>query len=239
MTRKKKSLIAVFVAAAATSLNAAAHTVWLETVAGHPDEFRVRFGGHAGKLESYAPEKLKSVDAKDTQGKPLSIEKTIDADGVVLHVDGRPALIAMHFDNGIFSYAGSGRSIEKPMNEVPGATRATYAVKYHKTIVAWSTLATTPLGQPFEVLPLDATAPRADVPLRVQVLRDGKPVAGVKLGRGEEGSANDPVTDDRGIAAFTPVKGFNKLWAGKRYAVGDDPRYTELSYEYLLGFTAD
>jgi nickel transport protein len=144
----------------------------------------------------------------------------------------------MHFDNGIHSRPPSGPSIEKPMNEVPGATRATYAVKYHKTIVEWSPLVTKTIGQPFEVVALDAAAPVAGKPVRVRVLQDGKPVPGVKLGRGEEGAANDPVTDADGIASFVPRSGFNKLWAGKRVPVSGNPKYSELSYEYLFGFDA-
>ena len=87
-------------------------------------------------------------------------------------------------------------------------------------------------------MPLDATHAAAGKPLRVRVLQDGKPVAGVKLGRGEEGTANDPVTDAEGVAAFMPRGGFNKLWAGKRIPVPGNPKYTELSYEYSFGFNA-
>ena len=219
--------------------SAVAHTVWLEPAKEHPGEYRVVFGGHAGKVEPYNPEKLKAIDALDASGKKLKVTRSVDASGARLHIDGTPALIAMHFDNGIHTRTAEGPSVEKPMNEVPGATRATYAVKHHKTIVYWSSLATKALGQPFEVVPLDATTPVAGKPLRVKVLQDGKPIAGVKLGRGEEGKPNDPVTDAEGIAAFVPEKGFNKLWAGERIPQNDNPKYSELSYEYLLGFNAD
>jgi hypothetical protein len=60
----------------------------------------------------------------------------------------------------------------------------------------------------------------------------------VKLGRGEEGTANDPVTDAEGVASFVPAIGFNRLWAGKRIPVSGNPDYTELSYEYSFGFYA-
>lgn len=218
--------------------SALAHTVWLEPAAQGEGDYRVMFGGHAGKVQSYDPHKLKEVAATDPQGKSLKVSRRITADGVLLDVEGAPALIAMHFDNGIHSRPPTGPSVEKPMSEVPGATRATYAVKYHKTVVDWSPLVTRPIGQPFEVVALDATTPVADKPLRVRVLQDGKPVAGVKLGRGEEGTASDPVTDADGVAAFVPAKGFNRLWAGKRIAVSGNPQYTELSYEYSFGFVA-
>jgi nickel transport protein len=218
--------------------NAFAHTVWLEPVEKSATDYRVLFGGHAGKLEKYDPQKLKSVEATDKQGKKLTVTQQVSADGIRLHVDGTPALIAMHFDNGIHSRPAAGPSVEKPMNEVPDATRATYAVKYSKIIVDWSARTTKAIRQPFEVVPLDATPPAQGKPMRVQVLHEGKPVSGVKLGRGEEGTAQDPVTDAQGIAAFVPQSGFNKLWAGKRIAVSGNPQYTELSYEYLLAFDA-
>jgi nickel transport protein len=225
-------------AALAFTATSLAHTVWLETIEGTPGEYRVTFGGHAGKLEPYRPEKLKTIDVVDAQGKQLAVKRSVGGDGIRLQVDGAPALISMYFDNGIHTRTQDGPSIEKPMNEVPGATRATNALKYHKTIVQWSPLVTQAIKQPFEVVPLDATQPVAGKPFRVQVFQDGKPVPGVRLGKGEEGTATDPVTDGQGIAAFVPQKGFNKLWAGKRTQVANNPKYTELSYEYLLGFNA-
>ena len=217
---------------------AVAHTVWLESVPQSKSDYQVLFGGHAGKLETYQPEKIKQIDAVDKQGKKLNVKQDLAADGVRLHVDGSPALISMHFDNGIHSRPATGPSVEKPMNEVPSATRATYAVKYHKTVVDWAPLVTKTIGQPFEVVPLSAQQPVVDQPFRIRVLQDGKPVAGVKLGHGEEGTASDPVTDAEGIAAFVPKKGFNRLWVGKRIAVTGNPKYTELSYEYSFGFDA-
>jgi len=217
---------------------ALAHTVWLEPVAQSAGDYRVFFGGHAGQLEPYVPEKLKDVEALDRAGKSLTVSRRITKDGVLLHVDGSPAMIAMHFDNGIHTRPPTGRSVEKPMNEVPGATRATYAVKYHKTIVDWSPPVTRIIGQPFEVVPLSAEQPRAGQPFRVRVLQDGKPVPGVRLGQGEEGTAEDPVTDADGVAAFVPRRGFNRLWAGKRLEATGNPKYTELSYEYSFGFDA-
>lgn len=234
--RSRQLILAAMLACCASS--AMAHTVWLEPVPQNQGDYQVFFGGHAGKLETYRPEKIKQVAAVDKQGKQLSIKQDVTDDGVRLHVAGAPALISMHFDNGIHARPATGPSVEKPMNEVPGATRATYAVKYHKTVLDWAPLVIKTLGQPFEVVPLSAQQPLAGQPFRVRVLQDGKPVAGVKLGHGEEGTASDPVTDADGVAAFVPKKGFNRLWAGKRIAVTGNPEYTELSYEYSFGFDA-
>jgi nickel transport protein len=235
----QRSCLYLAAAVACFASSALAHTVWLEPLDARAGEYRVVFGGHAGKIESYKPEKLKTVEAVDAQGKKLAVTQTVAADGVHVHVDGPAAMITMHFENGIFTNTGTGPTIEKPMNEVPNAKSANYTVKYNKTIVAWSPLVTKAVNQPFEVVPLDATKPVSGKPMRVLVLQDGKPAPGIKLGRGEEGKVDDPVTGADGIAAFVPVKGANKLWAGKRMAVENNPKYTASSYEYVLGFNAD
>jgi nickel transport protein len=223
-------------ALAATYSSAFAHTAWLEP-AGAPGQYLLRFGGHEGKLESYPPEKLKEVRALDAQGKALPLVRSAGDDGVRVRVQGTPALLALHFDNGIYSRAEGGKSVNLPMTENPGATQGTWAVKYGKTIAAWHERVTKPLGQPFEVVPLSAAAPRAGQPLRVRVLIDGKAAAGVQVAQGEEGK-EPVVTDADGVASFVPRPSVNRLWAGRRTAVTGEPRYTQLSIEYVLLFEA-
>jgi nickel transport protein len=224
-------------ACAAVAGPATAHTAWLEPVPAAANVWRLRFGGHAGVLVPAVPAKLKTVEAWDATGRPLTVTRTEDEDGLRLDVSAAPSLIALHYDNGVHARtAAGGPSVEKPMNEVPGAISAVKALKYGKAIVGWSPTATRVLGQAMEVVPLDAAQPRAGRPFRVRVLIDGAPAAGVRLGHGEEGEAG--VTDADGVGAFVPAAGANKLWAGKRFAVADDPRFTQLSYEYLMTFDA-
>lgn len=214
---------------------ASAHTVWLRQDMAQPSQFRVEFGGHAGAIDPYPADKVKDVSAVDADGKPLAVAKSGSDNAVRLSVDGTPVMVLVHFDNGIHTKTGSGPSVPKPMDEVPGAISAVNAVKYHKTIVAWgSPTVTKPVGQAFEVIPVSAAAPIAGQPMQVQVRIDGKPAAGIKLGRGED--TNDAVTDANGIASYTPTAGFNKIWAGKRTPAPGNPKYSELSIEYALGF---
>jgi nickel transport protein len=236
MNKTKMILAAMLLAC--TFSQAHAHTVWLEPDAKATNEYWVMFNGHGGKVEAANPEKLKSVEAVDAGGKKLAVARSVSSQGVRLMISGKPVLLALHLDNGIHSRRAEGASIEAPMNEVPGAVRATRALKYHKTIVRWNPRVTRAVGQPFEVIPLDAAEPRAGEPFRVRVLLDGKPIAGVKLGAGEDGGETAPATNADGVAEFTPTSGPNKLWAGKRLPIANNPAYTELSYEYLLGFVA-
>jgi nickel transport protein len=215
--------------------HAAAHTAWLEPDPAAAGTYVVRFGGHAGKTESYPPEKLKSVQARDARGATLPVSTAAGADGVRVSVQGTPAVLTLHYDNGIYSRATGGKSLPKPMNENPGATQGTHAVKYGKYIAAWGEAVTRPFGQPFEVVPVSGAAPRAGQPWRVLVLIDGKPAADIAVAR-DEGSADAVKTDADGVATFVPQQGPNKLWSGRRTAVTGDPRFTQLSIEYLLAF---
>lgn len=215
---------------------AGAHTVWLEADSAHAGDYRVMFGGHAGKTESYDAAKLGAIAAQDATGKPVALHRRDGADGVRLSPAARPALLTVAFDNGYWSKTAKGKSVNRPMTEVPDAVSGVHAVKYHKTIVQWTDAVIRATGQAFELVPLSASAPRAGQPLQLRVLIDGKPAAGIKLAFGEEGS--DAVSDGQGVASIVPRPGINRLWAGQRQNVQGDPRLTEISVEYSLVFTA-
>ncbi len=216
------------------STSAAAHTVWLE--AQPSGAYRVFFGGHAGKLEPYSADRLKTVDAYAVDGTPIKVVRSGAADDVWITPEQPAAVIGMHYDNGIYAGGPGVRSVNLPMDQVPGADRATHAVKHHKTIVQWVEVVTQPIGQPFEITPLSAQTPKAGQPMPLRITLDGRPAAGIRIGRGEAGA--DGITDDRGVVSFVPAPGFNRVWAGKRIPVHGNPQYTELSYEYALGFDA-
>lgn len=213
---------------------ALAHNVWLEADAG--GGYIVQFGGHAGQLESFDAAKLKSVQAYDRRGRKIEVTTTLRDGGVRVLPATQAALLAAHFDNGFFSKVGNGPMVNKPMNENPGASAGVHAVKYHKTIIQWGVIAKKPLGQPFEIVPLTHETPHAGEPMRVQVLFEGRPLAGIPLSMGEKRA---PVmTGADGTATVTPAAGANQLMAIRRMPVEGDARTTSLSYEYLLAFPA-
>ena len=213
-----------------------AHTAWLEEDPATPGVYRVLFGGHAGQLETLQPEKITSVDAYAANGSTVALDRADGASGSRLTPSDEAVLIALTYDNSIWARDPIGRSINQPLTAVEGAREATWAKKLHKTILRWTDLVTEPLGQDFEVVPLDAAAPVAGKAMTLRVLLYGEPVEGVRLGHGEEGEG--AVTDADGVASFVPRPGFNRLWAGQRIPVADEATHTELSYEYLLAFEA-
>lgn len=213
-----------------------AHTVWLRA-GEQAGSWKMLFGGHEGKIVGYAPEKLTSVAGVAANGGKVGVSRTMGQDGFFrLTPEAATSLIVIAFDNGIHTRRSDGPSIEKPMNEVPTAISAVKAQKFHKTIVRWDGQANRAVGQPFEVVPVSATQPRAGAAMQVKVLIDGKPAPGIGIAHDEEGK--DVVTDAQGIASFAPRAGYNKLWAGQRTDVADNPAYTQLSIEYTLGFEA-
>jgi nickel transport protein len=219
-----------------------AHTAWLqpsENAAANSSgaSYQVYYGGHGGTLLDYPAQKVKEIEAIDASGESLIVSRTRDDNAVQVFVEGEPAVITMHFDNGIYTRLDTGESVNKPMSKVEGALSGMSAVKYHKSIVRWDNEATGKvMGQPLEVVPLASTQPVEGEPFKVRVLANGKPLEGVAVGTAE--NAQDNVTDANGVAEFIPRKGFNKLWAGHRMQVTDNPDYSVLSMEYLLTFEA-
>lgn len=215
---------------------AAAHTVWLTDDPAHAGWHVLRFGGHAGKLEPLEPAKLGAVLAYDPQGRTVPLERQDEAGEVRLRLPEAVTLVSVAYDNGIWSTGTDGRSVNRPMNEVPGATRGVWARKYHKYIAHWNAGVTRVLGQAFELVPLDAHQPSAGEHLRLKVLVDGQPAEGIRFGHGEAGEL--ATSDADGIASVPVHAGANTVWAGRRTPITDDARATELSLEYILGFDA-
>ena len=210
-----------------------AHNVWLE-----PDVqggYVMQFGGHEGKTESFDPAKLQRVHAYDLRGREVHSNVQRVANGVRVKPDAKAALIAVELDNGYFS-STSQDGVMQPlaMDQNPGAVRGVHARKFHKTVVQWGAVMQKPLGQMFEVVPQQGSAPHAGQPFKLQVFLNGKPQAGVRLSWGE--SETPTMTDAQGLAVMTPRAGSNTLQAIWREAVKGDAKTTENSYEYLLRF---
>ncbi|MEZ5609730.1 MAG: DUF4198 domain-containing protein [Rhodocyclaceae bacterium] len=215
---------------------AAAHTVWLAGDPEHAGWHVLRFGGHAGKLEPLDPAKLGEVAGYDRQGQIVPLERQGEGVLVRLRLPESVSLVSVSYDNGFWSTGADGRSVNRPMNEVPGATRGVWARKYHKYIAHWDASVTRTIGQAFELVPLEAKQPVAGQTMRLRVLIDGQPAEGIRFGNSEAGEL--AASDAEGVATVPVRPGANTLWAGRRTPMTDDVRATELSIEYILGFDA-
>lgn len=236
MFRSPRPLLAATIVACLFTPLACAHTVWLEQD-GKQNDYIVRFGGHAGVLEEFPPQKLKQIAAIDAEGQQINVAREDQQAGVRLSAAQTPSLITLFYDNGYWSTLSSGRSENLPMDQVADAVSAVWAVKYHKYIQRWDAQAIQPQGQAFELVPLDEKAPAAGQPVSFQVLIDGEPAEGIELAFGEAGK--EAISDANGHATLTTRSGVNRIWAGQRLEVTDNSQYTQLSTEYSLVFHAE
>lgn len=219
------------------SMTSQAHEVWLErsplnTKIPH---YLIKFGHET--TEPYPLSKLTSV-SQLFHGKisPLSpaFNKMDNNKGeAVIAVEGN--IVFIEFNNGIWSKLPSGKYVEKTKKEAPNAEFSMNPMKLGKAILSWSDgEALKAHQQAYELVP--QSKPVVGKPLAILVLKDGKPVKGIKVGLGEDKPFN--LTDEQGIAYFTPTVGFNKVWAEFEEKVADNPDYTDRSYEYMLTFEA-
>ena len=207
----------LFAAACTIAGAAAAHDAWIEPREGG---FQVVFG-HDGKLEPAAAAKIKSLAAINASGVALPVK--IDAgDSPKFTVGGQPTLLTLHYDNGFWSKTTEG-SKNLPRNEVPGAISSSHAVKFGKTLVVWGVAITKSQGQQLEIVPFVGEAPSIGGSVQVQVLWNGKPLAGAKLKSSEySGTDKDIVANAEGKAAVPVVKGRNTIQVAHKLELPGD-----------------
>jgi nickel transport protein len=218
---------------ACLALPAHAHTAWVEAGDG---DYPVVFGHH-DKLEGYAPAKVKAVAAYDARGTALAATRAEDAERVRLKFAQPPALVTLHFDSGYWTKTAEG-SKNLPKHQVPGALSASRVEKFGKSVFAWSAAATTPRGQRLEIVPLAATVPPVGGTLEVQVLWEGKPLAGAKLTRGGYAKEEAFETDAAGKAHIPVVAGTQMIEVGHRVALAGDPAADQYAAAANLRFAA-
>lgn len=229
----KKSLLSALALSLSLTGLAQAHDAWLAPQDGN---WAVVYGHKAG-FEPYANDKVKQVQAVDAQGKALQVQRQDSDKGVVLSFAGEPALATLVFDNGYWSKAPGGKTINVAKDENKGATHGTHPVKYHKYIMDWSAQAGRPAGQEAEILALNAQAPKAGEKVEVQVLYQGRPAAGWAVGIDD--SEDSPLrTDAQGKAFFDVTPGRNFISASHRVPVQGDPKTDENSISVNLIFNA-
>ena len=123
---------------------------------------------------------------------------------------------------------------KKTKQQAPEAVRSVNPIKFGKAILHWDAQANKSHNMDYELIP--QSEPKAGQPLDILVLVKGKPVQGIKVGLGEDHPFN--LTNEKGIAQFTPKAGYNKVWAEFDEPVKENPDYTERSVEYMLTFDA-
>ncbi|EGY34005.1 putative periplasmic binding protein CbiK [Aggregatibacter actinomycetemcomitans serotype e str. SC1083] len=222
-------LTALFVASVAN-----AHNIWLEPVkeANSAGQYVVKFGHE--QTEIYPEHKLKAVKLLDSNGNLTNATHQFKQGEAYLNVD-NASQVFVRFDNGIWSKLPNGKYVEKSKQQEPTAEFAVNPVKFGKALLRWDAQALKAHGMKYELVPQEKA--QAGKPLPILVLHNGKPVKDIKVGLGEDAPFN--LTNENGIAEFTPQKGNNKVWAEFAENVKDNPDYDRRLVEYMLTFEAE
>lgn len=229
----KKSILSALLLSFSLAGLAQAHDAWLAP----QDSGWTVIYGHKNGLESYASGKVKQVKALDAQGKALDVQRQETDKGVVLSFAGEPALATLVFDNGYWSKAPGGKTINVPKNENKGATQGSHPVKFHKYVMNWTAQANQPVGEDAEIIALNTQAPKAGEKVDIQVLYQGQPAAGWAVGIDD--SEDSPLkTDAQGKASFEVSPGRNFISASHGIPVKGDPKTDVNSISVNLIFNA-
>ncbi|NBH75044.1 DUF4198 domain-containing protein [Rodentibacter pneumotropicus] len=204
-----------------------AHNVWLEPTSSQ-GEYVMKFG-HT-ETGSYPQHKIQSFQVLNSQGKLTALDyKFKDGEAYIVP---KSDIVFITFNNGVWSKLPSGKYVEKTKREEPSAEFSTNPLKLGKAILKWDEQSFKAHDVAYELIP-QARA-EAGKSLAILVLHNGKPVQGIKVGVGEDAPFN--LTNEKGIAEFTPVKGYNKVWAEFEENVQGNPDYDRRSIEYMLTF---
>lgn len=229
----RTSLLLLAVAAGATT--AQAHGIW---IAQRHGDLAIVYGHGAGD-DAYRPEKVKAATARLASGETKPARIVPQAKNALVEPDKDATLLSVVLDNGIWTKGPDGKSVNKPKREVPGAQSASHSIKTNTTILAGGG-SVKPSGLGLEIVPLvDPMTLKMGEDLPVQVLSDGKPLAGVAL---NTDYLNDPHamssrTDQNGkVTLFVRNDGLNVIGVAHAKPVSDNPDLDQVSYFATLSF---
>lgn len=212
-----------------TFSTANAHNIWIEKILSDTSTYVVKFGHD--KTEPYPEHKLKAVKLLDESGRFSSANYRF-INGEAYFETSNASIVFLKFDNGVWSKLPNGKYVERNKKDMPDAVASVGIVKFGKAILTWDEQSLKPHQMEYELI-LQAK-PVAGKPLDILVLHLGRPVKGAKVGIGEDKPFL--LTDENGIAQYTPTKGRNHVWADFAEKDLDHPDYSERSIEYMLTF---
>ncbi len=178
---------------------AGAHGLWTEQRRGHYETIY----GHGAEDNAFKADKISGAWAYDQGGRmiPASIERLDDH--ARLKPLRSPAVLAVALDNGAWSQTPDKQWINQGRRQVPNSIHSLHTYKYSLAILHEGAqlpqLKTLRLAIVPQIDPLKVGVGNL---LRVQVLHDGKPAAGVKLTADYRGMPDqaDASTDAEGYA---------------------------------------
>ncbi len=110
---------------------AGAHGIWIAERHGT----QAVVYGHGASDEAYDPQKLKTVTAKNGEGKDVAVEIKRQEDHALLSVPKDAVVVSGTFDNGFWAEGPDGKWVNKPKSEVPGAKQSSQSQKFAVAIL--------------------------------------------------------------------------------------------------------
>lgn len=216
-------LLTLALSASLFAAQASAHGLWTEQRRGNIEVIY----GHGAEDAAFKAEKVSGAWAYDATGKmiPVTVERL--ADHARLQPLKPPAVLGMALDNGAWSKAPDGQWINQGRSQVPNSTESLHTFKYSLAIYAED--AQLPELAPLKMVIVPQTDPLKvgpGKPLPVQVLVDGKPMAGVELIGDYRGAPHQvsATTDEQGRAeVLVRNQGLNIIAAEVSLPVKNDP----------------
>ena len=187
--------------------------------------------------EAYDQVKVTSIKVFDAAQKPVAFTRVQTKQGLSVKIStGKPALFALEFDNGYWvKVKGESKNVRK--SQMPEGTDPVHPLKFSKTILNWQAWMSKPMGQRIEFVPVNAAAPKAGTSIKLQLLLDGKPLAGQMV----ENNSNEtgPKTDANGYVTVMVVKGANRFATDHDISQPNDADAQRLSLTAALVFVAN
>jgi len=228
----------LFVAATLAASHAAAHAIWVEK---RRDNLEVVYA-HGVQDDAYKTEKFYGAWGYDKTGNSMPVKVQRLDTHVRLLPQNAPATLLAVLDNGHFSQDPDGRWHNLRRADVPGATQSMRIWKYTLSIMQPGVRLPELDPLRLAIVPqADPTALKAGQTLPVQVLFDGKPLAGVKLVEDYRNMDHQASyqTDAEGRAqVVVRNRGLNVLYVNYKHPVNDDPDINVLWMDTTLSFVA-
>lgn len=224
---KHSTFIALgFVSLLSTGI-ASAHGLWTEQRRGNIEVIY----GHGAEDNAYKPQKVSRAWAYDVNGKmiPVTVEQL--ADHARLVPTASPAVLAVAFDNGMWSQTPDKKWTNEGRSKVPGAIASTHTFKYSLAISQAGAKIGSLDGLKLVIVPqVDPLTVGPGKPLAVKVLLDGKAAPGIKL-IGDYRSAPDVISAETNAEGLATVvvrnEGLNVIAASVVVPVSNNADITE------------
>lgn len=162
--------------------NAAAHFLWVQP---EGNGFFVARGLPPAEFYDYQPEKIKDVQAFDSRGEPLAVNRIAEAARLRLQTTAPPAMVTVVAAWGPRVITSQGKKFLSKQEALAKGLRveeAFVSLQAAKTLLAPTAAVTKPLGLPLEIVPLQdplTLAPGQELP--IQLLFSGQPLANTRV----------------------------------------------------------